>query len=38
MSSTNNKVPRPPVVFVKDGTARAVVRRETHDDLMALDL
>jgi diaminopimelate decarboxylase len=38
MASTYNKVPRPPVIFVRDGTARVVVRRETFDDLMALDL
>jgi len=38
MASTYNKVPRPPVVFVADGTPRMVVRRETLDDLAALDL
>jgi diaminopimelate decarboxylase len=38
MASTYNKVPRPPVVFVRDGQARLVVRRETLDDLIALDL
>ncbi len=38
MGSNYNKVPRPPVVFVADGTARLVVRRETHDDLLATDL
>jgi diaminopimelate decarboxylase len=38
MASTYNKVPRPPVVFVRDGTSKVVVRRETLDDLMALDL
>jgi len=38
MASTYNKVPRPPVVFVADGTARQVVRRETFDDLLAQDL
>lgn len=38
MASTYNKVPRPPVVFVRDGTARTVVRRETLDDLMSLDI
>ncbi len=37
MASTYNKVPRPPVVFVRDGEARLVVRRETLDDLLALD-
>ena len=38
MASTYNKVPRPPVVFVRDGRWRVVVRRETHEDLLALDL
>lgn len=37
MASTYNKVPRPPVVFVRDGEARTVVRRETLDDLVRLD-
>jgi diaminopimelate decarboxylase len=37
MASNYNKVPRPPVVFVADGTAREVVRRETLDDLLRLD-
>ena len=30
MGSNYNKVPRPPVVFVQDGRARLVVRRETY--------
>jgi diaminopimelate decarboxylase len=38
MASNYNKVPRPPVVFVRDGEDRVVVRRETFDDLLALDL
>jgi diaminopimelate decarboxylase len=38
MASTYNKVPRPPVVFVRDGSARLVVRRESLDDLLGLDL
>ena len=37
MASNYNKVPRPAVVFVSDGTARVVVRRETFDDLTRLD-
>jgi diaminopimelate decarboxylase len=37
MASNYNKVPRPAVVFVADGTARTVVRRETLDDLVRLD-
>ena len=38
MASNYNKVPRPPVVFVRDGDDRVVVRRETFDDLLALDV
>ena len=37
MASNYNKVPRPAVVFVRDGKARVVVRRETPDDLVRLD-
>jgi len=37
MASNYNKVPRPPVVFVADGRARVVVRRETIEDLLRLD-
>jgi diaminopimelate decarboxylase len=32
-----NGVPRPPVVFCRDGEARIVVRRETYEDLAARD-
>ncbi len=35
MASNYNRVLRPPVVFVRDGQARVVVRRETDDDLLA---
>ena len=38
MASNYNKVPRPAVVFVSDGEARVVVRRETYDDLVGYDL
>ena len=37
MASTYNKVPRPPVLFVRDGMTRVVVVRETLDDLLRLD-
>jgi len=37
MASTYNQMPRPAVVFVRDGRARVVVRRETFDDLVARD-
>ncbi len=38
MGSNYNMVLRPPVVFVKDGAARLVVRRETYSDLLQRDL
>jgi diaminopimelate decarboxylase len=38
MGSNYNKITRPPVVFVRDGAARLVVRRETDDDLLLTDL
>ncbi len=38
MASNYNHVPRPPVVAVRDGKARLLVRRETEDDLLALDV
>ena len=33
MANNYNGVPRPPVIFCADGDARAVVRRETYEDL-----
>ncbi len=38
MANTYNHLPRPPVVAVRDGTARVIVRRETEDDLFRLDV
>ena len=38
MASNYNKVTRPAVVFVAGGAARLVVRRETLDDLLLLDV
>jgi diaminopimelate decarboxylase len=38
LSSQYNHTPRPPVVAVRDGQARLIVRRETIDDLLALDV
>ncbi|WP_029150999.1 diaminopimelate decarboxylase [Microbacterium indicum] len=38
LSSNYNAVPRPPVVAVSGGSARAIVRRETIADLLARDL
>ena len=37
MASNYNHVPRPPVVAVRDGAARILLRRETAEDLLRLD-
>jgi diaminopimelate decarboxylase len=37
MANNYNGVPRPPVIFCRDGDARVVVRRETYEDLTARD-
>ncbi len=37
LANNYNAVPRPPVIFCRDGSARVVVRRETYDDLAARD-
>jgi len=37
MANNYNGVPRPPVIFCRDGDARVVVRRETYADLMSRD-
>ncbi|MCE2525628.1 MAG: diaminopimelate decarboxylase [Acidimicrobiia bacterium] len=38
MASNYNKVPRPAVLFLRNGEVRPVIRRETYDDLLRLDL
>jgi diaminopimelate decarboxylase len=38
MASNYNWVPRPPVVAVRNGAVRTLVRRETVDDLLRLDV
>jgi diaminopimelate decarboxylase len=38
MANNYNGVPRPPVVFAKDGDARLVVRRESYEDLLVRDV
>ena len=38
LASNYNHVPRAAVVAVRDGEARVIVRRETEDDLLTLDL
>lgn len=34
MSSNYNKIPRPPVVMIKDGKDRLIVKRESYEDLL----
>ena len=38
MASNYNRLPRPPVILVKDGVAREAVRRETYEDLVRNDI
>jgi diaminopimelate decarboxylase len=38
MASNYNGVPRPPVIFCRDGDARVVVRRESFEDLTGRDV
>jgi diaminopimelate decarboxylase len=38
LASNYNHVPRPAVIAVGDGEARVIVRRETMDDLLSLDV
>ncbi len=38
MANNYNGVPRPPVIFCKDGDARVVVRRESYEDLLSRDV
>ena len=38
LASNYNYVPRPPVVAVSSGRARLLVRRETDEDLLRLDV
>ncbi len=37
LASNYNHVGRPPVIAVRDGVARVMVRRETVDDLLRLE-
>lgn len=37
MASNYNHTPRPPVISVRDGQVSTLIRRETLDDLLALD-
>ena len=38
MANNYNGIPRPPVIFCEDGDARAVVRRESYEDLALRDV
>ena len=38
MASNYNRIPRPPVVMLRNGSSYVAVRRETPEDLVALDL
>ena len=38
MASNYNRIPRPPIVMVKEGRDRLVVKRESYDDLINNDL
>jgi diaminopimelate decarboxylase len=38
MANNYNGIPRPPVIFCRDGDARVVVRRETYEDLARRDV
>lgn len=38
MSSNYNRIPRPPVVFVRNGGSRIVVKREDYEDIVRNDI
>ena len=38
MASNYNRLTRPPVVMIKDGTDRVVVKRESYEDLVRNDV
>lgn len=38
MANNYNRVPRPPVVMVHEGEATEIIRRETNEDLLRLDV
>lgn len=38
MSSNYNRIPKPPVVMVRDGKSRVVVKRETFEDIVRNDI
>lgn len=38
MSSNYNRIPRPAVVMLKEGSSYVAVRRETYEDIAAQDI
>lgn len=38
MASNYNRIPRPPVLMIKDGKVNVAVRRESYEDLLKCDL
>ncbi len=38
MASNYNRIPRPPIVAVKDGESRVIVKRESYEDLVRNDV
>ena len=38
MASNYNRIPRPPVILVKDGEARVAVKRESFEDIVRNDI
>lgn len=38
MASNYNRIPRPAMIMVKDGTHRLVIKRETYEDLLKNDI
>lgn len=38
MSSNYNRIPRPPVILVKDGISREIIRREDYNDIIRNDI
>lgn len=38
MANNYNRIPRPPVVFVENGKSNLVIKRETYEDLVRLDV
>lgn len=38
MASNYNKIPRPAVVMVKDGVSRVACKRQSYEDLLALEI